>query len=143
MNDEDIENLILSGKAIPAELWIKEDYSRRIGESVFDADHAKRYILSRKNRGVELWIHDVKTDENGLLYASALIYKLPNQKSRKKNVIKSLNLGQLMIGLPAIEFNDQKYVYSTRPSAKQVEQGISNMKSAWGGFSSKEAPPSH
>ena len=132
MNDEEIENLILSGEAIPAEKWMSEDLTRRIGESIFDKDHANRNIETRKAQGVDLWFHQIKKDTNGLLYASVVIYKLPKVKSRKKNIIKGINLAQILAGLPPFDISDEKYLYVILPSAEQVKNAINTMKSTWG-----------
>jgi hypothetical protein len=141
MNDDEIKKLILGGDAISAEIWINEDIKRRIGESFFSDNHSIELIETTKNRGIDFWLHLFKKDELGLEYAAAFIYGLPNSVTRKKNIIKGINMSQALAGLPLIEYKNQKYVYVILPSAEQVKAAINTMKSTWGGFS-KQNPTS-
>jgi hypothetical protein len=134
MNDSEIERLILSGEAILAQDWIDGDSKRRIGESIFHDSYSQDLIQNLKNRGIEVWLHDFRMDENRLMYAAAVIRRLPKSKARRKNILKGINMAQVFAGLPMIDFVDQKYIYQKMLSAEKVKEGISAMKSNWGGF---------
>ena len=88
MTDSEIERLILSGEAIPARDWIDGDSKRRIGESIFHDSYSRDFIQNLENIGIEVWLHDFRTDENGLMYAAAVVRRLPKSKERKKNILK-------------------------------------------------------
>lgn len=137
MNDESIEKIILSGEAILAEHWINAGLSRRIGEYFFSENHSIELIETTKNRGIEFWLHSFKKDDSGFEYAAAFIYGLPKSVTRKKNIIKGINMSQTLAGLPLIEYVNQRYIYVIIPSAEQVKNGINKIKSTWGGFSNE------
>jgi hypothetical protein len=141
MNDEAIEKLILNGEAILAEHWIKADLGRRIGEAIFSENHSIELIETTKNRGIDFWLHLFKKDSLGLEYAAAFIYGLPKSVTRKKNIIKGINMSQVLAGLPPIEYKNQKYIYVIVPSSEQVYDGINTMKATWGGFCRKDPIP--
>lgn len=129
MNDDlKAENLIKTGEAVNAELWLLGDLGkRRIGET---KEFHKNSSLRNVTDGLmpNTWVSGFRFDVDGNEYAEIEIYELPKTKGRRRTIFIGMNIRMTLSEMPLLVDEGQKYLICKSPTVEQVIKATQKMR---------------